>query len=170
MNVSTKVSFLSRTGRILGHKDHISSLCSRPGSQLNLQLYREISLKSPLIRIIKGQPGNILTSGWLLFRERILFSFRAEPLMFFIITIKKMILLHILTFLAKKRNFWLIFKGIGAEVQSKKEGMFFIMSIHIIVLNLLNEKKRLKSNYFRPSHWPFECPGKWRCNSTEIAV
>lgn len=39
--------------------------------------------------IIKGQPGNILTSGWLLFRERILFSFRAEPLMFFIITVKK---------------------------------------------------------------------------------
>lgn len=70
---------------------------------------RKLSLKSPLIRIIKGQPGNILTSGWLLFRERILFSFRAEPFMFFIITVKKMILLHMLTFLAKKRNFWLIF-------------------------------------------------------------
>lgn len=85
-------------------------------------------------------------------------------------TIKTMILLHMLTFLAKKRNFWWTFKSIGPQIQSVKEGMFFIMSRHIIMLNLLNKKEGTQVNYFRFSHLPFECPGKWTYNSTQRSL
>ena len=68
-----------------------------------------------------------------------------------------------LTFLTKKRNFWWTFKSIGAQKQiCEGKNVFFIMSRHIIMLNLLNEKEEPQVNYFRFSHLPFECPGKRR--------
>lgn len=61
-------------------------------------------------------------------------------------------------------------RALELRCKSVKERMFFIMSRHIIMLNLLNEKEEPQVNYFRFSYLPFECPGKWRYNSTQRSL
>lgn len=61
-----------------------------------------------------------------------------------------------LTFAAKKRNFWLIFKDVGALIQP--ENVFVVSVYDILVLNVLKEEKRLKQVILDLSHLPFQCP------------
>lgn len=46
-----------------------------------------------------------------------------------------------LTFVAKRRNFWLTFKDIGALIQSKN---VFVVSVYILMLNLLKEETQVR--------------------------